>query len=416
MNTTKTTIKPIAGQERKVILDFLRGIAIFGIIAANMAVYNAPFHTMSGEFILWDDTANKIANFFLKFFIEGKFYPLFSLLFGIGFYFFLQKANDTVNKVVFTFRKRLMFLFIFGILHVLLLWYGDVLIVYAIFGLILTWFRNRSNKTLIRSAIIFLMIPVVLIGVLVGFMKLAMMVPEAAQAIEAEFSHQISQTKEYIDKTIVTYSTGSFSEIIRIRIAEYIESIPGYLFFYPNFMAMLLAGFYVGRKKIFEDLDSGLKILKKVFIWCLPLAIIFNLLLAYYNQTASYIIPDWDLLIVTISYAIGGPALMFVYIYILALIYHKNVLNKIIQVICKTGQMAFTNYLSHSIICTTLFFSYGFGLYGKVNYWQGLLIAIAIYVVQVIWSHYWLKYYKFGPFEWLWRSMTYGKWQTMKNR
>ncbi len=265
MNTTKTTIKPIAGQERKVILDFLRGIAIFGIIAANMAVYNAPFHTMSGEFILWDDTANKIANFFLKFFIEGKFYPLFSLLFGIGFYFFLQKANDTVNKVVFTFRKRLMFLFIFGILHVLLLWYGDVLIVYAIFGLILTWFRNRSNKTLIRSAIIFLMIPVVLIGVLVGFMKLAMMVPEAAQAIEAEFSHQISQTKEYIDKTIVTYSTGSFSEIIRIRIAEYIESIPGYLFFYPNFMAMLLAGFYVGRKKIFEDLDSGVKNIEKSF-------------------------------------------------------------------------------------------------------------------------------------------------------
>jgi len=416
MNTVKTTIKPIAGQERKVILDFLRGIAIFGIIAANMAVYNAPFHTMYGEFILWDDTANKIANFFLKFFIEGKFYPLFSLLFGIGFYFFLQKANDTVNKVVFTFRKRLMFLFMFGILHVLLLWYGDVLIVYAIFGLILTWFRNRSNKTLIRSAIIFLMIPVVVTILMIGFLKLAMMVPEAAQAIEAEFSHQTSKTKEYIDKTIVTYSTGSFSEIIRIRIAEYIESIPGYLFFYPNFMAMLLVGFYVGRKKIFEDLESGLKILKKVFIWCLPLAIVFNLLLAYYNQTASYIIPDWDLLIVTISYAIGGPAMMFVYIYILALVYHKNVLNKIIQAICKTGQMAFTNYLSHSIICTTLFFSYGFGLYGKVNYWQGLFIAIAIYVVQVIWSHYWLKYYKFGPFEWLWRSMAYGKRQTMKNR
>jgi len=120
------------------------------------------------------------------------------------------------------------------------------------------------------------------------------------------------------------------------------------------------------------------------------------------------------LFITTLSYAIGGPAMMFVYIYILALIYHKNVLNKIIQAICKTGQMAFTNYLTQSIICTTIFYSYGLGLYGKVNFWQGILLAIAIYIVQVIWSHYWLKYYKFGPFEWLWRSMTYGKRQPMR--
>ncbi|MGM0573447.1 MAG: DUF418 domain-containing protein, partial [Bacteroidota bacterium] len=91
-------------------------------------------------------------------------------------------------------------------------------------------------------------------------------------------------------------------------------------------------------------------------------------------------------------------------------------LKKITYAICRTGQMAFTNYLTHSIICTTLFYSYGFGLYGKVNYWQGILIALVIYVIQVIWSHYWLTYFRFGPFEWLWRSLTYGKRQPMKRR
>ena len=414
MNTGNAPIAPTSRSNRLFIIDFLRGAAILGLILANMSFYNTPFHAQTGEFTLWDDTANRIANLFIWFFVEGKFYPLFSLLFGMGFYLFLQKANDSMDEVVLTFRKRLFFLLLFGLLHVLLLWYADILIVYALFGLILTWFRNRSDRTILRSAIIFIMIPVVVVGLSIGFLKLAMMVPEAAESIEANFAYQMTQTEELIDETITTYSTGSFAEIVSMRLAEYANTLPGYLFFYPNFLAMLFVGFYIGRKKIFENPASGLSVWKRVFWWCLPLALVFNLVVAYYNQTASYIFPDWDLLLITIGYGIGGPSMMFVYIYILGVIYHKNLLKKITYAICRTGQMAFTNYLTHSIICTTLFYSYGFGLYGKVNYWQGIIIALAIYIIQVIWSHYWLTYFRFGPFEWLWRSLTYGKRQPMK--
>ncbi len=112
----------------------------------------------------------------------------------------------------------------------------------------------------------------------------------------------------------------------------------------------------------------------------------------------------------------GVTAMMFVYLYILTYLYYKGVFGNIANLISKVGKMAFANYLKQSIICTTLYYSYGFGLYGKVNYREGVLITIAIYIVQIIWSYYWLKHFRFGPFEWLWRTLTYGKRQPMRRK
>jgi len=131
-------------------------------------------------------------------------------------------------------------------------------------------------------------------------------------------------------------------------------------------------------------------------------------------EMTSYTSLNWHMLLMVASSLIGGPAMMFVYLYLFTLLYHKGVFGKVTQAISKTGRMAFTNYFTQSIICTTIFYSYGLGLYGKVNLWQGILLAVAIYILQVIWSHHWLKHYRFGPLEWLWRSMTYRERQPMK--
>jgi uncharacterized protein len=104
----------------------------------------------------------------------------------------------------------------------------------------------------------------------------------------------------------------------------------------------------------------------------------------------------------------------FVYIALIAHVFHKGYFRPLTYVIAKTGRMALTNYLSQSIIATTIFFSYGLGMYGRVNIWQGMILTVAIYVVQVIWSYYWLQHFRYGPMEWLWRTLTYGKKQKMR--
>ncbi len=170
----------------------------------------------------------------------------------------------------------------------------------------------------------------------------------------------------------------------------------------------------MGRKKIFQDLDYGLKVMRKVFLWCLPIGLLLSFFWAYYMHAGLFDITNWEFVVILAGLFIGGPAMTFVYIYFIMLLYKKGAFQHIARHVSKAGRMAFTNYLTQSIICTTIFYSYGLGLYGKVNIWQGLLLAVAIYIVQVIWSHYWLQYYRFGPLEWLWRSMTYRKLQPMK--
>ncbi len=407
-------LSPLASKERKDILDFLRGIAIFGILLVNISYFNSPVFTQAGGYILWDDLSNKITKWLIWFFLEGKFYPLFSILFGAGFYFFIKKAEGSIKPLLIRYRIRLLYLLLFGILHVLLLWYGDILVVYAIFGFIMTWFAKSSDRTIIIWAIVFILLPILLTSVMVGSIELMMMIPEAAVEIEAAFEMQEEHAADFINKALSVYSSGTFADIFKVRINEYLYSVNGIIFMFPNIVSLFLVGFLLGRKKIFHNISAGVKKLKKVFYWCLPVAVVLNISYVYYGETSSMIRPGWDMVLMITSVSIGGPAMMMVYLYILSLLYVKGVFKKTGKYISKAGRMAFTNYLAQSVICTTIFFSYGLGLYGKINYWQGILIAIAIYPVQLLWSHYWLKRFRFGPVEWLWRTLTYMKIQSFR--
>ncbi|MDR4987791.1 MAG: hypothetical protein RG741_02990, partial [Bacteroidales bacterium] len=261
---TSTFVKPVKGTERKEILDFLRGIALLGILLVNMAFFNTPFVAqISPEFALWDDLPNTIARWFNWLFLEGKFYPMFSLLFGIGFYFFLEKAENSLNPVVFTYRMRLLYLLLFGILHVTLLWNGDILILYALSGFVMTWFKKRSNKTILIWAIVFILLPLIMIAGLVGIVNLAMSLPEAADLMAEAFEIQDQMLQEMGEKALITYSTGSYADIFRVRLQEYTFMLNNMLFMIPVAVSLFLVGMYLGRKKIFQDIDYGLKVLRK---------------------------------------------------------------------------------------------------------------------------------------------------------
>ncbi len=409
-----TIFQPVQKQERVEILDLLRGFALLGILMVNMPLMNAPFLTEMGEFSLWTDSLNQRATWIIDFFFTGKFYTLFSMLFGIGFFFFMKKAGDSDKRVLGLFRRRLGWLLAIGVLHVVLLWYGDILVFYALFGFLMILFRKKSNKSLIVWAAIILLIPVVVSSLMVLFFKLALTVPEAAREIESSFEASAAQMNQLFQQAIKVYSTGSFAEIVEMRLQEYKNILGGIFFFFPNVLAMFLVGMVIARSKVLENLEHNQPFFRKLLLFSLPVALAGNWLYVTYAQQSSYLMLDWSLVLMLAGHGIGGPAMTFVYISLIVFCFQRGYAQWLTRAIQRTGRMALTNYLMQSVIATTIFFSYGLGLYGQVDIVQGMMLTVAIYVVQVIWSYFWLKHYRFGPMEWLWRTLTYGKKQKMK--
>lgn len=411
---TALPVEPLKNQKRVFILDVLRGFALLGILMVNMPLFNSPMGTLIGDLNLWTDPANIAGKWMIDFFFHGKFYVLFSLLFGIGFYYFMRKADEAGAGVIGVFRRRLFILLLIGALHVLLLWYGDILVIYALFGFIMTWFRNKSNRYVLTWAIVFLLIPVAFTAMFYGAINMAMDLPEAGAELEANFRESELQFMALTDRALQVYASGSFSEIVRMRLTEYSYMLGGIFTFFPTVISMFLLGLFAGRKGYLENTTRHLPFFKKLLWISLPFAIAGNWLIATYVPKASHIEPDIELLIMQIGFSAGGPATVFVYIGLFVYWIHCGCGKWVAQKFAMAGRMALTNYLTQSIICTTIFYSYGLGLYGKVDYVYGILLTIVIFVMQLAWSDYWLRHFRFGPFEWVWRSLTYGKLQPMK--
>ncbi len=408
------TFAPVEGKNRVFILDVLRGLALLGILMVNMPVFNTPFILVIGEGRIWTDPLNETAFWILDFFFHGKFYVLFSFLFGMGFYFFLQKVDEAGKTMLSIFRRRLFILLIIGVLHVVLFWYGDILVVYALFGFILTWFRNKSDRTVLIWAGVFLLIPLAFTTLMLSVVNLAMSNPDAASQLEQTFSGQQAHFDQLTERAMVVYSTGSFGEIMSMRLTEYSYMWGGILSFFPFVLAMFLVGMLFGRRGYLADIKANEGFFKKLFWISLPLAIIFNYLLATNASVAQHAFPSGELVLLMLGFAIGGPAMMFVYLSLVVFCLNRGFLQWLASKIAGAGRMALTNYLTQSIICTTLYYGYGLGMYGRVDIVNGMLLTLAIYIVQLIWSHYWLQYFRFGPFEWAWRSLTYRRLQPLK--
>ncbi len=405
---------PTSGSNRIQTLDVLRGLAIFGILMVNMPLMNAPLVTILSDVKVWTDLPNQLAMGFIKLFFEGKFYVLFSLLFGYGFWLFLNKTMPEGKSVVPLYRRRVFFLLIFGIAHIVLLWPGDILVFYALMGFILIAFKKVSDRSLIKWAIGLILVPVLLNGFFVLMVFLAGFSPEGTAAMNAGFAENARRVNEIIHRALEVYPTGSFSELITMRLTEYSMLLPGVLFFYPNVLAMFLLGQYAARKGYLQNPENHLPFFRKVFTVGLAIGLPLNVFYGWIHSFVNLSEPSVYSFLSALIIGFGGPSLTLAYISGIILLISKGRLKYFMAKLAPVGRMALTNYLTHSIVASVLYLSYGFALYGKVNIWQGILITVAIFLIQIPLSNWWLKRFRFGPFEWLWRSLTYLEWQPMK--
>jgi uncharacterized protein len=406
---------PVRDSERLEILDVLRGFAIFGILLVNMPLYNAPLDLMVSGIKWWPGAADRAAEWFIHFFAQGKFYTLFSFLFGLGFSLQMERAEAAGLPAAPLFRRRLLVLFFIGLAHAFLIWWGDILVVYALVGFLLALFCSTGEKKLLIWSGVFLFIPVLITGGLVGLLELARTAPDIGREIDRGFAEEAKQYPALIKEAIRIYSSGSFSGIMAMRARDFAVTIGwSVLFFVPSVLGMFLLGLYAGKRRLFQNLPENMPWVRKVIKWGLMVGLVANLVYVVANEFSSYAVPSPTGLLALTALTFGAPALCFFYVSVLILLFQKENWKERLLPLAAVGRTAASNYLFQSAICTMVFYSYGLGFYGKIGPALGLVLSAALFLIQVFLSQWWLKLFRFGPVEWLWRSLTYGKRQPFR--
>ena len=396
---------PISSAERILYIDILRGMALFGILAANMRGFNAPAAVYGNIKLLFHGRADMIAQAFIDIFIQGKFVTLFSFLFGLGFAVQMSRAEARGARFMSFYPRRLAALALFGLIHGLLIWWGDILLSYALAGAMLLFFRNRSQTTSLRSAFgIFALPPLLLTGFYVAYLA------GFRPAFMTSGNKPPDMSKIYA--VIDIYSRGTVPQMLRENLVAWKQELPA-LGFAAYALFLFLLGLWVWRSGIIERLGEYQPLLKRVCAWCIPVGVALNALVAVLNLRPNAGHPTFLGYLANILMFPSAHLLSAGYAAGLAVLIHSDTWRLRLTPFAAVGRMALTNYLTESVVCTLLYYNYTTGWYGKVGPALGLVPTVIVYGAQVGFSNWWLARFRFGPMEWLWRGMTYGRFPSM---
>lgn len=398
---SRPSFQPVAPGERIVAMDVLRGFALLGILLMNIEGFVGPLNEALTGIDPALAGADRWVDALTYVLVQGKFYTLFSLLFGMGFAVMDQRASRAGRPFVATYLRRSLGLLAIGLLHALLLWSGDVLVSYALLSLPLLLLRALPTPWLPATAlVVYLASPalVMLYGV-AGAMT--------AQQPEhhAAFTQALAQAAEHAQQTILAqrqaFGAGSYAEATRQRLADLGESAGALLVNGPTMLGMFLLGAWFVRSGVMQAPERHARLFARLRRYAWPLGLVAML--------ASVGIEPWidpgrlDLGVAA-AYALASVAGV-----LMCLGYVGWVLRWQSQLawLAPAGRMALSNYLAQSLVCTLVFYGYGLGWFEQLpRAWQPLFV-LALFLAQVALSRLWLRRFRFGPLEWAWRAFTY---------
>jgi uncharacterized protein len=393
--------QPIVSTERIGVIDALRGLAIGGILVFNIRFFSGD-GLMPSALASHAGTLEQITEFLIHFFIEGKFYSVFSFLFGFGFALQIARAEKGGDSRAALFKRRMFWLLIIGIVHALFLSAGDILTIYAAVGFVLILFRKRSDRSLLKWAFALLAVPVISYAIIyVLYVSFA----PAAAATQPDETLIAAEWNGLVDAV----SNGNFSQIFSFNLKSIMFRCIGLLYEMrlPKILAMFLFGVCAYRRDLFGDFSANRAFIRRVMVWGFGLGMIGNGVLALLLSMNVSLPPSFLGLIASLAYAVGVPGLAFFYIAAAATIWQKPIWQRCLLIFAPVGRMALTNYLMQSVICVFLFYGYGFGLFGRTSAAATTLIALPIFLFQILLSTLWLKQFRYGPAEWIWRKLAY---------
>ncbi|HWT16925.1 MAG TPA: DUF418 domain-containing protein [Patescibacteria group bacterium] len=510
---TTPELVPVKESQRIDVLDVLRGFALIGILMMNIEWFNRTIVVLSMPDLGARDF-DHAAGFLVKVFVEGKFYKLFSLLFGMGFAVMLLRAEEVRRPFFAWFARRAGVLFLIGIAHSVFLWTGDILHDYAIGAFLLlgiAWLRTktrfaflRNPQWLLRIAIGMSLFPILMMST-VGIVESVRRDPvdlqerfaksearrvaltaewpkrEAALLAEARkiapgeigdldadedddgkqaakgdakeaakpdqsakpavkptsgaadvkkgdvkkdkkdklpaenwFKRRENQTKAMFWE-FQAMTSPSYAVVTRFRAGETLHSLPGAPFFaFFLLLPIFLLGWWLVETGKMRDPEQHL-VLFRAMTW---IGWPFGLAFAVTSSALMYH-PAWiegrgsDMLAGLLGWC-GQVLLCAAYVGTFVLLLRKHFFKRLFGWLAPLGRMALTNYLTHSLVFSTLFYGYGAGWFGQVPRFQQMGLVVAMIAFQAVYSRLWLAHFNYGPMEWLWRSATYLKWQPLR--
>jgi uncharacterized protein len=387
-------------RERIQALDVLRGVAVAGILFANVLVF-------FGLFVMPPDRAaalptvdaDRIALFLERVFVEGKFYSVFSLLFGIGFGVQLARGGDAV---LLRFKRRLRILLAIGAIHAFLIWAGDILMLYALLGFTMPWFARKSNPELLRWTVILLAVPTALY-----------VVAAAVSTLLGSGAAQPTQSGSGVPPAILrlfeAMGTGGIKDafignlvFFAGRWADLIITVR-----FPKVLGMFVLGLWTVRTGIALSPSDHRDSLVRWSLLGWGVGLPANVIAAWAFENWEYIPPSVGGLLGVLMQGVGIPILALGYGATVALLVVNG--RRFINVFAPVGRMALTNYVMQSIICVVLSYGFGFALWWRVGASTAMAIGAAIVLLQIPLSAWWMSRYRFGPIEWIWRRLTYAR-------
>ena len=408
------TVSPVSGSERLHSVDVVRGAAILGILIVNMGLFFHPIYSEILGLGTLDDGLNRTIKKGILVFAQGKFYTIFSILFGFGLAIQLERFRDRGISFGNFWVRRMLVLMGIGLIHGLFLWYGDILFWYSLGGLALFLFRKAKPRTLKIWAVMLLSIPLLLMAAVTLLVVLVGAVPAAAEEMNQQFEQQAATLEAALQEAQDRYPVAGLAETVRLNIAQW-KQVAGFIFvMLPNILGMFVIGLLFARHRLFHDSAAHVPRIRTALMWLIPLAIVTNGAVGLLFERFSSIVPTGMSLFLQVLSTLGSLSGCLTYIFLLLSAYHSPRAQRFVMPIGAVGRMALTNYLTHTIVFTTLANGYGAGLYGRVSLLTGLLLTFATFVVQIALSNAWLRRFRFGPLEWLWRSLTYGRPQPMR--
>ncbi len=412
-STAQDTIGPVRGPERIDFLDALRGFALAGVLLANLELLSGyAFLSSAEQAALPSAAADNVAGSVLfDVFVENKFLGLFALLFGLGFSLQLDRARSRGTELLPTFRRRLGWLFAFGVAHAWLLWWGDILRFYAVWGLLLPLFAGRRPRTLLVWG---LLLGVVLpaawrVGISLAASSLSASVKDAAgDRLEAA--------------TFAAFAEGTYLDMLRANWTYSWRSLlsatqgPYQLAIFGRF----LLGMWIGRLGLFHDIESHRVVLRRIAAWGLAVGLIGNGVFAaipLLQETGLLGYPRWLAWRFVVTHP-GFLALTMFYACGLALLWLREEWRDRLELLAPVGRMALTNYLLQSACSAWLFYGFASGPRLMGLFGPSALIPVwaAVFVAQAVMSHLWLRQFRYGPCEWVWRMLTYGRVERLRVR
>jgi uncharacterized protein len=394
---------PITAKERIASLDVVRGVALLGILPMNIQA----FSMISAAYInptAYGDLhgANYWVWFFCHLLADEKFMTIFSMLFGAGIYLMTSHIEAAGRNPGPIHYRRMGWLILFGLLHAYLLWYGDILVNYGLCGLLAYCYRKMPPKKLIIYGLGFVAVASVL------FFYTAWSMPHWPPRQREVFTQQLWQpTPAMTTDEVAAYRSGWLGEMRQRATDSLVVEFQGFLFLaFWRVEGLMLIGMALFKLGVFSARARARLYWRSIagaFFIGVP-AIVYGVhreIATGWDMRYSFFLANqynyWGSILVSLGW-VGATMLLC-----------QSALKRFTRPLAAVGRMAFSNYILDTVICTTIFYGFGFGLFGKLSRVQQVEIVFAIWIVQLVVSPIWLKYFQFGPLEWMWRSLTYWK-------